>query len=154
MSLSGATVLVDSGLMRFEGVELDPNKCGSGGSNRALYGSTAPRQPAGYGCRPTSLTEKTRANLRAGVEAGCVRLLALSFGRKARTDIALGPGRARPVGSKARKSRKIEDQSGVRKLHSIVKADRRGMVDRGELGIEIDYHATLALVQRESWIWA
>jgi pyruvate kinase len=78
------------------------------------------------------------------VAAG-IDFVALSFVRKSQ-DVAVLRQLLDRLGSKARIISKIEDQGGLRNLHSIVKASDAVMVARGDLGIEIDYH-TLPLVQ-------
>jgi pyruvate kinase len=93
-----------------------------------------------------SLTEKDERDLRAGVEAG-IDFVALSFVRKS-DDILLLRDFLDHLGSRARIIAKIEDQSGVRNMHSIIKVTDAVMVARGDLGIEIDYH-TLPLVQTQ-----
>jgi pyruvate kinase len=91
-----------------------------------------------------SLTEKDDKDVRAGVAAG-IDFVALSFARKSQDVVALQQ-LLEGLGSKARIIAKIEDQSGLRNLTSIIKAADAVMVARGDLGIEIDYH-TLPLVQ-------
>jgi pyruvate kinase len=82
--------------------------------------------------------------VQAGVTAG-LDFVALSFARKAE-DVLLLRSLLERLGSRAGIIAKIEDQSGVRNLSSIVKAADGVMVARGDLGIEIAYH-TLPLVQ-------
>jgi pyruvate kinase len=93
-----------------------------------------------------SLTEKDESDVRAGVAAG-MDFVALSFVRKSQDVVALRQ-LLDGLGSKARIVAKIEDQSGLRNLTSIVKAADAVMVARGDLGIEIEYH-TLPLVQTQ-----
>jgi len=124
----GATILVDSGLIRLEVLATDAThvRC------RVL--------------NLPSLTEKDERDVRAGVEAG-IDFVALSFVRRSE-DILLLRDFLDNLGSRARIIAKIEDQSGVRNMHAIIKATDAVMVARGDLGIEIDYH-TLPLVQTQ-----
>jgi pyruvate kinase len=142
----GATILVDSGLMRLEVLEIDPTHVRCRVLTQGVLGSRRHVNLPGMNVNLPSLTEKDERDLRAGVEAG-IDFVALSFVRKSE-DIALLRGVLDRLGSKARIIAKIEDQSGVRNLHSIVKATDAVMVARGDLGIEIPYH-TLALVQTQ-----
>jgi pyruvate kinase len=140
----GATVLVDSGLIRLEVVEKD--------SMSLLCRVTTPGRLAsrrhvnlpGAVVTLPSLTDKDECDIRVGVEAGC-DFFALSFVRHADDILALRTMLAR-LGSKARIVAKIEDQSGLRNVTDIVDVADAVMVARGDLGVEIDYH-TLPLVQ-------
>ena len=141
----GATVLVDSGLMRLEVVEKDDThvRCrvltpGSLGSRRHI-------NLPGVDVNLPSLTEKDERDIRAGVAAG-IDFVALSFVRRGE-DILVLRALLDTLGSRARIIAKIEDQAGVRNLEAIVKASDAIMVARGDLGIEIDYHV-LPLIQR------
>jgi pyruvate kinase len=142
----GATILVDSGLMRLEVLEIDPTHVRCRVLTQGVLGSRRHVNLPGMNVNLPSLTEKDERDVRAGVEAG-LDFVALSFVRKSE-DIALLRGVLDRLGSKARIIAKIEDQSGVRNLHSIVKATDAVMVARGDLGIEIPYN-TLALVQTQ-----
>jgi pyruvate kinase len=93
-----------------------------------------------------SLTEKDERDLKAGVEAG-IDFVALSFVRRSE-DIAALRSLLDQLKSKARIIAKIEDQSGLRNLNSIVRESDAVMVARGDLGIEIEYHI-LPLVQTQ-----
>ena len=140
----GATILLDSGLMRLVVVELDPTHVRCRVLTPGKLGSRRHINLPGVDVGLPSLTEKDENDVRAGVAAG-IDFVALSFVRKSQ-DVAVLRQLLDRLGSKARIISKIEDQGGLRNLHSIVKASDAVMVARGDLGIEIDYH-TLPLVQ-------
>ena len=142
----GATILVDSGLMRLEVQDLDATHVRCKVLTSGKLGSRRHVNLPGMMVNLPSLTEKDERDLRAGVEAG-IDFVALSFVRKS-DDILLLRDFLDHLGSKAKIIAKIEDQSGVRNMHSIIKATDAVMVARGDLGIEIDYH-TLPLVQTQ-----
>jgi len=142
----GATILVDSGLMRLEVQDLDATHVRCKVLTAGKLGSRRHVNLPGMMVNLPSLTEKDERDLRAGVEAG-IDFVALSFVRKS-DDILLLRDFLSHLGSRARIIAKIEDQSGVRNMHSIIKVTDAVMVARGDLGIEIDYH-TLPLVQTQ-----
>ena len=140
----GATILLDSGLMRLVVVELDPTHVRCRVLTPGKLGSRRHINLPGVDVGLPSLTEKDEKDVRAGVAAG-IDFVALSFVRKSQDVVVLRRLLDR-LGSKARIISKIEDQGGLRNLQSIVKASDAVMVARGDLGIEIDYH-TLPIVQ-------
>ncbi len=142
----GATILVDSGLIRLEVLEIDPTHVRCKVLTPGKLGSRRHVNLPGMMVNLPSLTEKDERDVRAGVEAG-IDFVALSFVRKS-DDILLLRDFLDSLGSRARIIAKIEDQSGVRNMHAIIKATDAVMVARGDLGIEIDYH-TLPLVQTQ-----
>jgi len=142
----GATILVDSGLMRLEVQDLDATHVRCKVLTAGKLGSRRHVNLPGMMVNLPSLTEKDERDLRAGVEAG-IDFVALSFVRRSE-DILLLRDFLDNLGSKARIIAKIEDQSGVRNMHAIIKVTDAVMVARGDLGIEIDYH-TLPLVQTQ-----
>jgi pyruvate kinase len=142
----GATILVDSGLMRLEVLDLDATHVRCKVLTSGKLGSRRHVNLPGMMVNLPSLTEKDERDLRAGVEAG-IDFVALSFVRKS-DDILHLRSFLDSLGSRARIIAKIEDQSGVRNMHSIIKVTDAVMVARGDLGIEIDYH-TLPLVQTQ-----
>jgi pyruvate kinase len=142
----GATVLVDSGLIRMRVVAKDEAhvRCevltpGKMGSKRHI------NLPGVYVNLP-SLTKKDHDDLRAGVEAG-IDFVALSFVREAE-DVRVLRRYLDSLASTAKIIAKIEDQAGVRNMIEIIREADAIMVARGDLGIEIDYHR-LPLVQTE-----
>jgi pyruvate kinase len=140
----GATVLVDSGLIRMEVVEKDETHVRCRVITPGKLGSRRHINLPGVDVNLPSLTEKDVRDIKAGVEAG-MDFVALSFVRRSDDILALRT-LLDSLGSRARIIAKIEDQTGLRNLERIVEASDAVMVARGDLGIEIDYH-TLALVQ-------
>jgi pyruvate kinase len=140
----GTRILVDSGLMRLEVIEIDPTHVRCRVLTPGKIGSRRHINLPGVDVNLPSLTEKDERDVKAGVDAG-LDFVALSFVRKAE-DILLLRRQLEEMGSRARIIAKIEDQTGLRNLVSIVKATDAVMVARGDLGIEIEYH-TLPIVQ-------
>jgi pyruvate kinase len=140
----GATVLVDSGLIRLEVIGKDESHVRCRVLTPGKLGSRRHINLPGVEVNLPSLTEKDERDVRVGVAAG-IDFVALSFVRKAE-DIGTLRALLDQLGSKARIVAKIEDQSGLKNLEAIVKAADGVMVARGDLGIEIDYF-TLPLVQ-------
>jgi pyruvate kinase len=140
----GATVLVDSGLMRLEVISKDAGHVQCKVLTPGKLGSRRHINLPGVDVNLPALTEKDERDIRVGVAAG-IDFVALSFVRKAE-DIVTLRNMLEKLGSTARIIAKIEDQSGIRNLEAIVKETDAVMVARGDLGIEIDYF-TLPLVQ-------
>jgi pyruvate kinase len=141
----GATVLVDSGLIRLEVLEKDATHVRCRVITPGKLGSRRHINLPGVDVNLPSLTEKDEKDIRAGVTAG-IDFVALSFVRRS-DDILVLRALLDSLGSKARIIAKIEDQGGLRNLEAIVKVADAVMVARGDLGIEIEYHI-LPLVQR------
>ena len=142
----GATVLVDSGMIRMQVLEKDATHVRCRVITPGKLGSRRHINLPGVDVNLPSLTEKDERDLIAGVEAG-IDFVALSFVRRAEDVQSLRAVLDR-LNSRARIIAKIEDQSGLRNLRSIVRAADAIMVARGDLGIEIEYHI-LPLVQSE-----
>ncbi len=140
----GATVLVDSGLIRLQILETDATHVRCRVMTPGRLGSRRHINLPGVDVSLPSLTEKDERDIRDGVAAG-IDFVALSFVRRGE-DIQTLRSYLDGLGSKARIVAKIEDQTGLRNLEDIVKATDAVMVARGDLGIEIDYHI-LPLVQ-------
>ncbi len=140
----GATVLVDSGLIRLQVIEKDATHVRCRVITPGKLGSRRHINLPGVDVNLPALTEKDERDIRVGVTAG-IDFVALSFVRKSEDILALR-ALLDGLGSKARIIAKIEDQGGLRNLEAIVKAADAVMVARGDLGIEIDYHI-LPLVQ-------
>jgi pyruvate kinase len=140
----GATVLVDSGLIRMEVLETDETHVRCKVLTPGKLGSRRHINLPGVDVNLPSLTEKDEQDIAVGVDAE-VDFFAMSFVRKADDVLAL-KNLLELLKSKARIIAKIEDQSGLRNLEGIVKASDAVMVARGDLGIEIDYF-TLPIVQ-------
>jgi pyruvate kinase len=140
----GATMLVDSGLIRLEVMEKDATHVRCKVITPGKLGSRRHINLPGVEVNLPSLTEKDAKDIGFGVQAG-VDFFALSFARRG-DDVLVLRTLLDHLGSKARIIAKIEDQCGVRNLEAIVKISDAIMVARGDLGIEIDY-PTLPLVQ-------
>lgn len=140
----GATVLVDSGLIRLQILSTDATHVRCRVLTPGKLGSRRHINLPGVDVRLPSLTEKDERDVRDGVAAG-IDFVALSFVRRGE-DIQTLRTLLDGLGSKARIIAKIEDQTGLRNLEEIVRATDAVMVARGDLGIEIDYHI-LPLVQ-------
>jgi pyruvate kinase len=142
----GATVLVDSGLIRLQVVEKNVTCVRCRVTIGGKLGSRRHINLPGVDVNLPALTEKDEKDIRVGVAAG-IDFVALSFVRKSDDIVALRQ-LLDGLGSKARIIAKIEEQSGLRNLQGIVQASDAVMVARGDLGIEIDYHR-LPLVQTQ-----
>src|SRR5262249_39680269 len=138
------TVLLDSGLIRLEILEIDETHVRCRVLTPGRLGSRRHINLPGVHVSLPSLTEKDERDIHDSVAVG-VGFLALSFVRHDE-DIETLRVLLDRLGSKARIIAKIEDQTGLRNLAAIVKAADAVMVARGDLGIEIDYHI-LPLVQ-------
>ncbi|MFN7981949.1 MAG: pyruvate kinase [Vicinamibacterales bacterium] len=141
----GATILIDSGLLRLEIVGKDASRVWCRVMTRGTLGARRHINLPGVDVNLPALTEKDRRDVLAGVTAG-VDFFALSFVRRP-DDVAALRTLLEEAGSTARIIAKIEDQSGLRNLDAIVRAADAVMVARGDLGIEIEYHV-LPIVQR------
>ncbi len=142
----GATVLVDSGLIRMKVLEKDAERVRCEVLTPGTIGSKRHLNLPGVTVNLPALTAKDEGDLRAGVAAG-IDFVALSFVRQA-SDIGTLRTFLERLESNARIIAKIEDQAGVRNMKEIVCEADGIMVARGDLGIEIDYHK-LPLVQTE-----
>ena len=140
----GHTILVDSGLIRLQVLDKDETSVRCRVVIPGKLGSRRHINLPGVDVNLPSLTEKDKADVQVGVQAG-IDFVALSFVRKGEDVVALR-AMLSDLGSKARIIAKIEDQGGLRNLDDIVKEADALMVARGDLGIEIDYQ-TLPLVQ-------
>jgi pyruvate kinase len=142
----GTTILLDSGLMRLSVVEIDATHVRCRVLTAGKLGSRRHINLPGIEVSLPALTEKDELDVKAGVAAG-LDFVALSFVRKSEDVLRLRK-LLDELGSKARIISKIEDQSGIKNLRTIVQASDAIMVARGDLGIEIDFH-TLPLVQTQ-----
>ncbi len=142
----GATVLVDSGLIRMRVLEKDDSRVRCEVLTPGKIGSKRHLNLPGVYVNLPSLTKKDEDDLKAGVEAG-IDFVALSFVRQGE-DIRILRRYLDELGSSAKIIAKIEDQAGVRNMEEIIREADGVMVARGDLGIEIDYHK-LPLVQTD-----
>jgi pyruvate kinase len=142
----GATVLVDSGLLRMRVVDKDDDSIRCEVLTPGELGSRRHINLPGVEVNLPSLTEKDQIDLRAGAKAG-IDFVALSFVRRAK-DIRVLRELLDELGSTARIVAKIEECSGVEHMDQIIREADAVMVARGDLGIEIDYQR-LPLVQTQ-----
>ncbi len=142
----GATVLVDSGLLRLKVLEKDLTFIRCEVITPGILGSRRHINLPGVEVNLPALTTKDKADLLAGIGAG-LDFVALSFVRRAE-DIRDLRRFLDEQGSKARIIAKIEEQAGVRNMQEIIRETDAVMVARGDLGIEIAYHQ-LPLVQTQ-----
>lgn len=142
----GATVLVDSGLIRMQVLEKDEARVRCEVLTPGFIASKRHINLPGVFVNLPCLTSKDEDDLRAGVRAG-IDYVALSFVRQAE-DVRVLRRFLESLGSTAKIIAKIEDGSGVRNMEAIIREADAIMVARGDLGIEIDYHR-LPLVQAD-----
>ena len=116
----GSTVLVDSGLIRMVVEAKTATSLLCRVTTPGKLGSKRHINLPNVDVNLPSLTEKDERDILVGVEAGC-DFFALSFVRKGEDILALRR-LLDELGSRARIIAKIEDQSGVRNLESIVTA--------------------------------
>ena len=143
----GDVLLVDSGLMRFEVVEvlIDRLRCcvvipGAMGSRRHI-------NIPGKKINLPAMTEKDIADTKVGISAN-VDFFALSFVREA-GDINQLKQFLLDNKSTAQVVAKIEDQSGIENLQEILDVSDALMVARGDLGIEVPYEE-LPIIQTQA----
>src|SRR5215470_9077344 len=113
----GATMLVDSGLIRLEVIDKDATHVRCRVLTPGKLGSRRHINLPGVDVNLPSLTEKDANDIRAGVEAG-IDFVALSFVRRAE-DVMVLRALLDHLGSKARIIAKIEDRAGLRNLADI-----------------------------------
>ncbi|MEM9367504.1 MAG: pyruvate kinase [Planctomycetota bacterium] len=142
----GSTVLVDSGLLRWQVVEKSDCEVLCEVVIAGKLGSRRHINLPGVFVNLPALTEKDKRDLAAGVKAG-IDFVALSFVRRGE-DIEVLRAMLSEMNHGARIIAKIEDQSGASNMLSIIRAADGVMVARGDLGIEIEY-SRLPLVQTE-----
>lgn len=143
----GATLLVDSGLVRMKIVKVmdDRVRCeviipGPMGNRRHI------NLPGMHISLP-ALTRKDRADIDVAIEEG-VELFALSFVREG-DDIDIFRSYLKSKNYQGHIIAKIEDQSAIRNLNEIITASDGLMVARGDLGIECPYEQ-LPVIQRRA----
>ncbi|MGF1447872.1 MAG: pyruvate kinase [Opitutales bacterium] len=145
---TGGTLLVDSGLVRMQILEIleDRIRCkviipGPLGNRRHI-------NLPGVKVNLPALTRKDRADVDLGVELK-LDYYALSFVREA-DDLDILRAYLHEKGDEsARIVAKIEDQSGISNLGEIIQASDGLMVARGDLGIECPFEQ-LPLIQRRA----
>ncbi|MGI9471961.1 MAG: pyruvate kinase [Rubripirellula sp.] len=140
----GATVLVDSGLMRFKILEKNETQILCEVLTPGTLESRRHINLPGVKVTLPAITHKDELDLRAGIDAG-IDFVALSFVRE-RADVRKLREFLVRAGSPARIVSKIEEQAGVRNMHEIIEESDAIMIARGDLGIEVNYQ-DLPLIQ-------
>ena len=143
----GDEVLVDSGLIRLKVIDKQEDyiRCqvvipGQLGNRRHI-------NLPGVDIDLPSLTEKDKQDVLFGIKND-FDFFALSFVREA-ADIELLRDFLTEHGSQAKIIAKIEDQTAIRNLESIIKASDGLMVARGDLGIECPFEE-LPVIQKRA----
>ncbi|MEQ1528795.1 MAG: pyruvate kinase [Methylococcales bacterium] len=142
----GDTVLVDSGLIRMQVIDILENRIRCRVVIPGQLGNRRHINLPGVRVGLPSLTEKDQGDLAIGLDEG-IDFIALSFVRDADALHSL-----RDVltakGSKARIIAKIEDQQAISNIDEIIEASDGIMVARGDLGIECPYEE-LPIIQHQ-----
>ena len=143
----GDTVLVDNGLLRLEVLAKDDARIRCRVLIPGELKSKRHINLPGVKVNLPSFTEKDRADTTVGLEEG-IDFVALSFVRESK-DIDLLRAFLSEKKSRARIIAKIEDQSAIDHLDSIVASCDALMVARGDLGIECPFEE-LPVIQRRA----
>ncbi len=143
----GDTVLVDNGLLRLEVLAKDDARIRCRVLIPGELKSKRHINLPGVKVNLPSFTEKDRADTTVGLEEG-IDFVALSFVRAAK-DVELLRTFLSEKKSRCRIIAKIEDQSAIDHLDSIVAACDALMVARGDLGIECPFEE-LPVIQRRA----
>jgi pyruvate kinase len=143
----GDTVLVDNGLLRLEVLAKDEARIRCRVLIPGELKSKRHINLPGVKVNLPSFTDKDRGDTTVGLEEG-IDFVALSFVREAK-DIELLRNFLREKKSTCRIIAKIEDQSAIDNLDSIVAACDALMVARGDLGIECPFEE-LPVIQRRA----
>ena len=143
----GDTVLVDNGLLRLEVLAKDEARIRCRVLIPGELKSKRHINLPGVKVNLPSFTDKDRGDTTVGLEEG-IDFVALSFVREAK-DIELLRTFLREKKSTCRIVAKIEDQSAIDNLDSIVAACDALMVARGDLGIECPFEE-LPVIQRRA----
>ncbi len=142
----GDTVLVDSGLIRMQVIELLDQRIRCRVAVPGQLGNRRHINLPGVRVGLPSLTEKDQGDIAIGLEEG-IDFFALSFVRDAEALHSLR-NVLTEYGSKARIIAKIEDQQAISNIEDIIDASDGIMVARGDLGIECPYEE-LPIIQHQ-----
>lgn len=143
----GDTVLVDNGLIRLEVLEKKAARIRCRVLTQGQLTSRRHINLPGVKINLPSFTEKDKGDTLVGIAEG-VDFIALSFVREA-ADIELLRDFLRKNNSGAEIIAKIEDQTAIENLESIVQSCDSLMVARGDLGIECPFEE-LPIIQRRA----
>lgn len=143
----GATLLIDSGLVRMEVIELhdDRVRC-----RVKIPGPMSNRRHInlpGVKVSLPAITAKDKEDIAIGIEES-IEFFALSFVRES-NDLDELRNYLQTRGSEAHIIAKIEDQSGIANIDKIVAACDGLMVARGDLGVECPFEE-LPIIQRST----
>ena len=143
----GDTVLVDSGLIRLEVLEIEGQRVRCKVLIAGPMGNRRHINLPGVRVNLPALTKKDQGDVDVGIEEG-IDFFALSFVREAK-DLDEFHAYLDEHGSKAKIIAKIEDQQAISNLEGIVKASDGLMVARGDLGIECPFE-DLPIIQTDA----
>lgn len=142
---AGDTVLVDNGVIQLLVLDKQHNRIRCKVLTPGTLGSRRHINLPGVRVNLPPLTQKDLDDVRVGVEVG-VDFVALSFARQ-KSDVEELRRVLRSLDSTAHIIAKIEDQSAVCEIDSIIEAADAIMVARGDLGIECPMEE-LPIIQR------
>ncbi|MBA3274061.1 MAG: pyruvate kinase [Chthoniobacterales bacterium] len=142
---AGDTVLVDNGVIQLLVLEKQHNRIRCKVLTPGTLGSRRHINLPGVRVNLPPLTQKDLADVRVGVDVG-VDFVALSFARQ-KSDVEELRRVLVTLESSAHIVAKIEDQSAVREIDSMIEAADAIMVARGDLGIECPMEE-LPIIQR------
>jgi len=143
----GDTVLVDSGLIRLEVLEIDGQRVRCKVLIPGPMGNRRHINLPGIRVNLPALTKKDQGDVDVGIGAG-IDFFALSFVREAK-DLDEFHAYLEKHGSSAKIIAKIEDQQAISNLEEIIKASDGLMVARGDLGIECPFE-DLPIIQTDA----
>ncbi|MFO8027307.1 MAG: pyruvate kinase [Opitutales bacterium] len=133
----GETVLVDSGLIRLEVLEIEGQRVRCKVLIPGPMGNRRHINLPGVRVNLPALTKKDQGDVDVGIDEG-IDFFALSFVREAK-DLEEFHSYLKDHDSKAKIIAKVEDQQAISNLEDIIKASDGLMVARGDLGIECPF---------------
>ena len=133
----GDTVLVDSGLIRLEVLEIQENRVRCKVLIPGPMGNRRHINLPGVRVNLPALTEKDQGDVDVGISEN-IEFFALSFVREPK-DLEEFHEYLEEKGSTAKIIAKIEDQQAISNLDGIIKASDGLMIARGDLGIECPF---------------
>ena len=140
----GDTILVDSGLMRLQVLEIEGQRVRCEVMIPGPLGNRRHINLPGVRVNLPALTKKDQGDVDVGI-AENIEFFALSFVREPK-DLEIFHKYLNEHGSSAKIIAKIEDQQAISNLEDIIRASDGLMVARGDLGIECPFE-DLPLIQ-------